>query len=92
MTSYLPLAFVVLASLGLICAALAVIRMDRSWLPRLWSCCRCAHSWPGYSTRCPRCYGPGTTQTGPPHRLPTHDWQGNLPTGPIPVVSKAGVR
>ncbi len=67
---------------------LAVFRVDRRWRRRHQRCCRCLRTWYGEGKLCAGCGARGRAydqreQT----RLPTHDWQGYLDTGPLAVAA-----
>jgi hypothetical protein len=69
--------------------SVAVTRVDRRWRPRHQRCCRCQDAWFGEGKLCDRCGARGRDDDrfGERYRaFPTHDWQGYLDTGPIPVV------
>lgn len=69
--------------------SLAVFRVDRRWRRRHLRCCRCQRTWYGEAKLCYGCGGRGRAYDHREEggRLPTHDWQGYLDTGPIPVVA-----
>jgi hypothetical protein len=83
---------VVVAALGLVaigCGYLAMTRVDVRWRAQHLQCCRCATRWFGRRKMCERCGARGNSYDWLTVRFagfPTHDWQGYLETGPIPVV------
>ncbi len=67
----------------------AVHKVDSYWRPQRQQCCRCLKIWRSREKFCPLCRGSGRlARKGiiPPHRVPTHDWQGSLDTQPIGKV------
>ncbi|WP_300007230.1 hypothetical protein [Pseudonocardia sp.] len=79
-------------SVVLVIGTLAVMRVDRRWRRSHLQCCRCLDTWHGYAKICERCGGRGRDYDWLAARFagfPTHDWQGYLDTGPIPVIDVA---
>lgn len=89
-------AFVAVSVVVLVCALVAILRVDQSWTRQVRQCCRCLHTWSSVDKMCPRCVTArgrlarhGLIEARPAHG---HDWQGHMVTGPIPVVRAGGVR
>ena len=81
-------------SVVILVGTLAVMRVDRRWRRSHLQCCRCLDTWHGRAKICQRCGGRGNSYDWLAVRyagFPTHDWQGYLDTGPIPVISIADV-
>ncbi|MBC8092327.1 MAG: hypothetical protein H7Y15_10395 [Pseudonocardia sp.] len=79
--------FVLIAGLVMIVGwIVAVLRVDRRWRRSYLQCCRCLHTWRGTAKLCDWCGARGQGFIDRPNARPTHDWQGRLDTGPIPVV------
>ncbi len=79
-------------SVVILLGTLAVMRVDRRWRRSHLQCCRCLDTWFGHAKICERCGGRGSTYDWLAVRyagFPTHDWQGYLDTGPIPVIDIA---
>lgn len=83
---------VVVAVLGLVaigCGYLAMTRVDLRWRAEHLQCCRCSARWFGRRKMCERCGAKGNSYDWLKVQyagFPTHDWQGYLDTGPLPVV------
>jgi ribosomal protein L37E len=74
----------------IVLGSLAVMRVDRRWRRSHLQCCRCLDTWHGRAKICARCGGRGNAYDWLAVRyagFPSHDWQGYLDTGPIPVIS-----
>ena len=77
------------------CAVIAagivvVLKVDRRWRGAHLQCCRCLEVWFGLEKMCFRCGARGQSYDWKARKyagFPTHDWQGYLDTGPIPVVA-----
>ncbi|MHA6780969.1 hypothetical protein ACVGOW_08225 [Pseudonocardia saturnea] len=68
---------------------LAMTRVDERWRASHMQCCRCLRTWHGRAKICDRCGGRGHDYDWLAVKFagfPTHDWQGYLDTGPIPIV------
>ncbi|MBW0089044.1 hypothetical protein I4I73_01805 [Pseudonocardia sp. KRD-184] len=73
----------------IVIGSLAMTRVDERWRAAHLQCCRCLRTWHGREKTCERCGGRGNTYDWRAEKyagFPTHDWQGYLDTGPIPVV------
>lgn len=85
----------VVAVLGLVaigCGYLAMTRVDMRWRAEHLQCCRCSARWFGRRKMCERCGAKGNSYDWLKVQFagfPTHDWQGYLDTGPLPVVLPA---
>lgn len=68
---------------------LAMTRVDQRWRRAHLQCCRCLRTWYGHAKICESCGARGHEYDWLALKyagFPTHDWQGYLDTGPIPVV------
>lgn len=69
---------------------LLVIKVDQRWRKAHLQCCRCLEVWFSREKVCPGCGTTGKEYDWAARKFagfPTHDWQGYLDTGPIPIVS-----
>ena len=65
--------------------------VDRRWRATHLQCCRCLEVWFSREKTCSRCNARGHTYDWAARMyagFPTHDWQGYLDTGPIPIVGE----
>lgn len=79
----------------IVLGSLAMTRVDEHWRSAHLQCCRCLRTWHSRAKICDRCGGRGNGYDWLAVRFagfPTHDWQGYLDTGPIPVVPVPEVR
>jgi len=73
----------------IVVGVLVAVRVDRRWRSAHLQCCRCLEVWFGQDKMCSRCGARGQEYDRMARKVagfPTHDWQGDLDTGPIPVV------
>ena len=79
------------AGFAVIAAGIVVVlTVDRRWRGAHLQCCRCLEVWFGREKMCFRCGARGQSYDWKARKyagFPTHDWQGYLDTGPIPVVT-----
>lgn len=68
-------------------SGMAIARVDQYWIPRVRHCCVCRRRWVGIDKLC-NCGGRGKKHLPPEHRVPDHDWQGHMNTGPIPIPAQ----
>lgn len=77
------------------CAVIAagivvVLKVDRRWRGAHLQCCRCLEVWFSREKMCHRCGARGQDYDWLARKyagFPTHDWQGYLDTGPIPIIT-----
>jgi len=73
----------------IVAGSLAMMRVDQHWRSSHLQCCRCRRTWFGRDKMCDRGGARGRDYDWLAVKFagfPTHDWQGYLDTGPIPVV------
>lgn len=80
----------VVGSAAIVVGVLVVVQVDRRWRTAHLQCCRCLEVWFSREKMCHRCGARGKDYDWLAVKFagfPTHDWQGRLDTGPIPLVT-----